>query len=697
MQNNADDLGRAVDLDPELTIPVGDETVAASRYSPTKHDGPLPVVLVATPYRKDDWITFGSWEPSIQYFCRQGYEVVVADLLGTGVSTGDEPPFHRCEGPQLSTVIEWLADREWTTGNVGMFGLSYGAWTQYAAAAEAPEALKAIVPVAVSPSVYESSVPGGVFNPMKRATWPTLMQTLRALPPSKRDDDGRWLEIWEERLDALETTEPWLFRFLEHEAYDEFWTEREVAPEEITVPTLAACGYRDDHTAPMVEFFGGIDAPKRLLLGPWRHRMPEQGREVAADFRRQATEWFDHFLKGEDNGARDYPTVTYWTERDGGWKPGAGAWRGTEAWATTNTGDASGRRSTTGADSTPERRSATETDDVSAGPSAADASELLSYALSPDGLVPTDSFTDGRFDRTHVTDHTVGVESLDRVGRVTNVGVPTNADDARSLVVETEPLAEPVEWTGTGHAMLSVRPTKTPLVLSVRVTDVDTDGAARLVSAGSRRASHGRDGAGTPPEPGVVSSVRIPLKPKSHVFERGHRIRVAVSGAYFPRALPPRTSGPFDVVSTPEQPSEVVFPGRTHAGDVRFDDRVEVREPDRSVPTETPYKRALDARWGVDRDHTAGTATLHTSSSSSIDLPDGKLHADQRVAATVAGDDPSTAAVECDVAAELRYDTETVSVSTESRTSRAVSTLTTTVTVDGEPMFERTWRRLDPM
>lgn len=656
MQDNA------VDLDPGLSIPVGDETVAASRYSPTEFDEPLPVVLVVTPYRKDDWITFGSWEPSIQYFCRRGYEVVVADLLGTGASTGDEPPFHRCEGPQIATVIEWLADREWTTGDVGMFGLSYGAWTQYAAAAEAPEPLKAIVPVAVSPSVYESSAPGGVFNPMKRATWPVLMQTLRALPPSRRGDDGEWLDIWEERLDALETTEPWLFRFLAHEAYDEFWTEREVGPEEITVPTLAACGYRDDHTAPMVEFFDGIDAPKRLLLGPWRHRMPEQGREVAADFRRQATEWFDHFLKGEDNGAREHPTVTYWTERDGGWKPGAGAWRGTERW-----------------------------------PTVGDTSEPLSYALSPDGLVPTESFTDGRLDRTHATDHTVGVESLDRVGRVTNVGVPTNGDDARSLVVETEPLDDPVEWTGTGHAVLSVRPTTTPLVLSVRVTDVDSDGAARLVSAGSRRAGHSRDGNERPPEPGVVSSVRIPLKPKSHVFERGHRIRVAISGAYFPRALPPRTSGPFDIVSTPEQPSAVVFPGRTHAGDVRFGDRVEVREPDRSVPTETPFKRALDARWGVDRDHTAGTATLHTTSSSVIDLPEGELHADQRVAATVASDDPSTAAIECDVAAELRYDTETVSVSTESRTSRAVATLTTTIAVDGEPMFERTWRRLDPM
>lgn len=146
-------------LHPDLLIPVDGETVAASRYEPPTA-GPSPVVLIVTPYRKDDRITFGTHEPSIRYFCHHGYEVVVADLLGTGASSGDKRPFHRAEGDEMAAIIKWLADREWTTGDVGTYGYSYGAWTQYVAAAVDPEPLKAIVLVAVANSVYESSCTG---------------------------------------------------------------------------------------------------------------------------------------------------------------------------------------------------------------------------------------------------------------------------------------------------------------------------------------------------------------------------------------------------------------------------------------------------------------------------------------------------------------------------------------------------------
>jgi putative CocE/NonD family hydrolase len=652
-----------VTLHPDLSIPVGDETVAASRYEPDT-EGPEPVVLITTPYRKDDRITFGSWDPSIRYLCRHGYEVVVADLPGTGASTGgDKRPFHREEGPQIETVIEWLADRPWTTGAVGTYGLSYGAWTQYAAAAESPEALRAIVPVAVANSVYDSSCTGGVFNPLKRATWPVTMQTMRALPPSRRDDEGRWAEVWHDRLDAIADTEPWLFRFLAHERHDGFWDGREVDPSEIDVPTLAACGYRDAHTASMVDFFDAIDAPKRMVLGPWRHTMPEQGRAAAVDFRRQAVAWFDRFLRGEDNGATDRPRVSYWTERDGGWTPGAGTWRGTDRWPTV------------------------------------DRAPTLSYAVTDAGLRPTESFeADQAVDRTHRPDHTVGVESLDRVGSVTNAGVPANADDARSFAVETDPLSSAVEWTGTGRARLRIRPTTADPLLAVRVLDVDPTGAARGVANGHLRASH-RDGHDDPVplDTGEVTAVDVPLKPKSHVFEPGHRMRVAVSGAFFPRALPPRESGPFDVVSTPSAPSSVTFPGRVH-DDVAFDDETPMCGPDTAVPVTSTFSTPRRSRWGVDRDHTADAATLSTETASTVELPHGpELRREATVEARAEADDPSAASLRIETAAELAFEAETVRSVSVARTSRDVATVTTTVTVDGDTVFDRTWRRPNPL
>ena len=212
-----------------------------------------------------------------------------------------------------------------------MFGLSYGAWTQYATAAAAPDALGAIVPVSVAPSGYASSYTGGVLNPLKRAVWATGFQARQALPPGRRDGDGRWARVWHDRLDRLAGERPWLFRFLDHDLEDDFWAERAVDPEEVDVPTLAACGTRDVHTASMVPFVEALDVEKRLLVGPWRHRMPEQGRETAVDFRRQAVDWFDRHLRSEEpdgDGDRacdpDLPPVAYWTERDGGWTVDAG-------------------------------------------------------------------------------------------------------------------------------------------------------------------------------------------------------------------------------------------------------------------------------------------------------------------------------------------------------------------------------------
>lgn len=657
------DMGnRTETLHPELLIPAGDEVVAASRYEPASRDGPSPVILIVTPYRKDDRITFGAWYPSIRYFCRHGYEVVVADLIGTGASSGNKRPFHREEGDEIATVIKWLADREWCTGDIGMFGLSYGAWTQYVTAAVNPEPLKTIVPVSVSNAVYESSCTGGVVNPMKRATWSVLMQTLRALPPSRRDDDGRWADVWHGRLTSLEENEPWLFRFLGHESHDEFWNDRVVSPEEIRVPTFAACGYRDTHTAPMVEFFDEIEAPSRLLLGPWRHRMPEQGREVAINYRRQVVEWFDHFLKGERTNTLSRPTVTYWTERDGGWTPGAGTWRATDRWPI------------------------------------AERASTITYAVTPDGLSPSETYSEGQFDQACPVDHTVGVESLDRVGRVTNEGEPTNGDDARSLTVETTPLTDPLEWTGTGSATIRIRPTASDSIVAVRISDVDPAGRARLVTAGHLRASH-RDGHDdpTPLEPGNVSSVTVPLKPKSHIFEPGHRLRVAVSGAYFPRALPLRNSGPFDIVSTPAAPSDVTFPGRRYEGEANFDDCLQFDGPDTTVPIESPCKSIRESSWSVERDYSADVATLTTDTASTIDLPhDAEMRTDTAMEATAAADDPTRASLRTEVTAELCYDTEVVRAKSAARASRDHVNLTTTVTVDGQSIFDRTWRRPHP-
>ncbi len=670
---------------PDLLIPVEGATVAATRYEPPGDDGPRPVVLIATPYRKDDWIAFGSWHPSIEYFARSGYEVVVADLVGTGASTGEPTPFARADGEHTATVVDWLAERPWTTGRIGTFGLSYGAWTQYATAAAAPDALGAIVPVSVAPSGYASSYTGGVLNPLKRAVWATEFQARQALPPGRRDEEGRWARVWHDRLDRLERERPWLFRFLDHDLEDDFWVERRVEPGEIGVPTLAACGTRDVHTASMVPFVEALEVEKRLIVGPWRHRMPEQGRETAIDFRRQAVDWFDRHLR-EDTPDRergseaDLPPVAYWTERDGGWRVGAGTWRGRDRWPTVET------------------------------------HPTRSFVLTSEGLELAEATADegdgGEGDpdegdgdegdpvvRERAYDHTIGMESLERVGGVENPGVDTSADDARSLTAESPVLDDAVEFTGTGVVAVRVSATTPAPVVGVRVVDVAPDEPARLVTSGRLAADHRGGHAPGDPEPlprnGEPVDLEIPLTPTSHVFEPGHRIRLAVAAGHFPRVLPRNEQGCLRLHSAPGARTVLRFPGMVHEGGVPgFDDAVEMTGPDERVPVRTPYTSGATGRWETARSHTGDRARFRLDGGKTVTRPDGtSLTWHRDVTASVVADDPGTATFETRVEAELDYGHETVEVEATGRVSRGASHLETRVWVNGSTVFDERWRR----
>lgn len=645
----------------DLLIPVGDETMAATRYEPLEESGPLPVVLMAIPYRKDDRITYGRYDPDLQYIARQGYEVVAADLLGTGASSGRKPhPMAGDEGEQVATAIEWLADRPWSTGTVGMYGKSYGAFTQLRAAAERPDSLAAIAPTMVGNSLYETSYPGGTVSGLRRAMWTTQMLASRVLPPSYRDRDGRWAEVWKDRLQEIQEERPWFFKYLDHPTKDEFWREASVRVEEIEVPALVTVGYRDTHTPSVVEYFDRMNSTRRLLLGPWRHTMPHRGRESTVDYRRQAVEWYDQFLKGESTGALDRPTVSFWTERDGGWRIDGGSWRGAASWPTVDA-----------------------------------AEDPIALSVTPDGLARAAAFEDGAVEAEYEYDHSVGPNSLDRVGFVANESPDTTPDDVRSLVFDTGPLTDAIEFTGTGEARIRLRAgTPDPLVF-VRVNDVAPDGETTLVTHGLLRASH-RDGhdESKPLEPGREYDLSIGLKPKSHVFERGHRIRLAVGAAYFPRAFPTRDHGSFAVLSTPDAPSGLSFPGVVHDAGVSFDDAIEMRGPDDLVSPASPLVSNHATAVETGREQFSDSARFATTDSYDIDLPHGPtMRWEHDVEASVRARDPLSANVHNDVRITLDYGYERVEVRTTSRLSHDLATVAATATVDGETVFDETWRR----
>lgn len=657
----------------DLRIPAGEDTIAGVRFEPTEGTAPRPVVLMAFPYHKDDYLTYGRYEPTLRYLTNHGYEVVVMDLPGTGLSTGRKSePFTEDEGSAVAVVVEWLADQEWSTGAVGMFGKSWGGQTQLRAAQEAPRGLKAIVPVMPAVDLYEDvTYTGGVMEAIKAVGgFPHWFQTLQAMPPTLRDDEGRWNEVWQEHLDELREGTPFLFQMLDHRTNDEYWQSKKI-PLDHDVPMLMIAGYRDLHPQPDIDAYHKATGPKHLLLGPWRHTMPHRGREVAINLREQVVEWFDRFLKGHENGADEGPGITYWTERDGGGIINGGHWRQRTQWP-----------SITDPDSDTIDHSDPDSDTTS-----------LSYAFTSAGLTPASEFTDGSVEAEYEYDFTVGTHSQDYL---TDRPVNAAPDDTRSLCFETEPLTSPVEFTGTGIAKVRIKATTPDPTVAVRVVDVAPDGESSVVCYGYRNASH-RNGH-SDPEPlskDEEYQLSIPLRPKSHVFEEGHQIRVAVSAALFPMTFPPRKHGSFTVLSSPSRPTGVQFPGTVHDDGVSLDDTIEVPGPDQSVELTSPWERTAEGTWTVSRTRPDDVVQFSTYDRKVTDLPHGPaLTWEQNTTVETAARDSSMSKVTSTVEATVEFPNETIQANTRGRFTHDTAQLATRiVTDDDHVIFDEEWSR----
>jgi hypothetical protein len=113
------------------------------------------------------------------------------------------------------------------------------------------------------------------------------------------------------------------------------------------------------------------------------------------------------------------------------------------------------------------------------------------------------------------------------------------AEDGKSLLFDSAPLAANLEILGAPVVTLELAADQPQAQVCVRLNDVAPDGASLRISYGLLNLSH-RDSheAPTPLEPGESYRVRVQLNDIAHVFPAGHRIRAAVSTSYWPIAWP---------------------------------------------------------------------------------------------------------------------------------------------------------------
>lgn len=151
-----------------VSIPLKDSPlpIRANVYIPLSTDpsAKYPVLVTYGPYGKDiayerfhkgsfDEVNpehrskYSAWEtPDPVYWCREGYVIVRADERGLGQSPGLLDTMSRGTSECFFDVVEWAAEQPWSSGKVGLLGISYYAGSQWRVAARRPKGLAAIMP-----------------------------------------------------------------------------------------------------------------------------------------------------------------------------------------------------------------------------------------------------------------------------------------------------------------------------------------------------------------------------------------------------------------------------------------------------------------------------------------------------------------------------------------------------------------------
>jgi uncharacterized protein len=505
----------------------------ADIYRPAQ-GGPFPVLLVRTPYG-EPMVRMAPVLPAVD----AGFAVVLQHCRGTGTSDGEFTPFSREPDDGVDT-IEWCARQPWCNGRVGMYGPSYLGMVQFAAAVQAPPALRCLVPV-VTPADYHGGLAyrQGALQLGQLLGWYTLKsaQTLQYrgaagedvsadLPALLAHMAGLAADYWHlpaREAPAVSRILPAWQTWLDHEERDAYWNDLSYAArrDRITVPALHVGGWFDLFLGGTLDNFQTLSRSaateharrnQALIIGPWTHT-DQTGTAGELNFGLLASALaigleqrqigFLRRFAADEPGAWDGPRVRLFVMGDN-------AWRDEEDWPLARTQWSRWYLHSGGS--------------LSPAPPPPDA-PASRYRYDPADPVPT---TGGPTFITGGPD-----------GGVSWMGGPRDQRpvEARPDVLSftSEPLGNDLEVTGplgvTLHAATSAADTD----FTARLVDVWPDGRAMGVADGIVRARY-RDGTGraAPAAPGRVEEYSIDLIATSQVFRAGHRLRVDISSSNFP-------------------------------------------------------------------------------------------------------------------------------------------------------------------
>jgi X-Pro dipeptidyl-peptidase len=313
-----------------------DDVTTIEIIRPLESDGALrvPAIIDASPYYttvgrgnesefigdvdgdgiNDKWPLFYD-----NYFVERGYAVVLAQMDGTGSSTGCPMQGGPGDIASMKVVVDWLQGRApgfdaagdavsatWHNGKAGMIGKSYDGTLANGVAATGVVGLTTIVPIAAISNWYGYSRTGGIRH---NTDYPASLSNTVTNP------DRRALcaptRTAMSAIDGDETGD-----------INQFWAERDYRTnvDKVTASVFAVHGLNDDNVrmSQLGQYWDALserDVPRKIWLSRLGHVDPFEYNR--AEWVSTLHHWFDYWLQGVQNGIMDEPMASVETMQPG--------------------------------------------------------------------------------------------------------------------------------------------------------------------------------------------------------------------------------------------------------------------------------------------------------------------------------------------------------------------------------------------
>jgi len=537
----------------EIMVPMRDGVrLSTDVILPKGAEGPLPTVLVRTPY------AFEKMPPLeenryVTWFASRGYAVVMQNERGRHFSEGEYTFLAgaRTDGPD---TLDWIADQPWSNGKVGTIGCSSSAEHQLGMASANRPAHAAMIPLAAGAGIgaipnvwtwgmwYRGGVPslgiwiwwyrdyGNIERPLLS---PNLDQEGRIRMRTGFDltvkkhftggtDPVHWHLPSEDVLRSIDAPRSDFDRFMTLTPGDAEWFETDFIRDgdEPRVPALQINSWFDPGISEQIklfEYLTDLGVPNQYLIVPPTSHCAffpspadfSLGDRPLGDIRYRGQDdgyvtlfldWFDHWLKGVDNDVLDRPKVEVYVMGKG-WVTG-------DTWPLE---DIRFVRHYLHSDGHANTRLGTGT-----------------LSTEPPGDEPPDTF---------VYDPGAPVPSRGGIccGRDVVLDQTPNEMRADVLVYSTPPLDEGVTVVGPIEVVLHVSSSARDTDFAVKLIDVFPDGKAYNLYDDILRARYreGYDRQVFMEEDGVYRLELDQMVTGNH-FAEGHRIRIEITSSNFP-------------------------------------------------------------------------------------------------------------------------------------------------------------------